>query len=201
MELKCTPLGPIGANCYQLEKNRKISLIDPGHEEESFVESMNDKNIPYILLTHGHYDHTGAVKRLKMEHPEAKIYIHEGDAQGAGSRLYPLVGEVEDLNYFHEGQVIDFEGSEILVHETPGHSLGSVCLEVEGHLFSGDTLFAGSMGRVDLPGGDYKIIMDSLKRLSKLDKKLEVHPGHGESSLLLIEMQTNPYLREAMGTY
>lgn len=199
MELKCTALGPIGANCYRIKDSNQLCLIDPGEGEDYFLKEVKEENITHILLTHGHYDHTGAVKKLKEMHPEAKVYIHQGDAvKNPSSPLFPLAGEVEDLNLLQDGQVIPFGSLEIKVIATPGHSKGSVCFQVENHLFTGDTLFAGSMGRVDLEGGDYNIIMKSLLSLSKMDKTLQVHPGHENSSTLERELKSNPYMQEAM---
>lgn len=200
MELEITALGPIGANCYQIQHENQLCLIDPGDEAERMVEKCKDKTVPLILLTHGHYDHVGAVKALKNAHPEATVYIHKGDAQGAGSQLCPLAGEVENLQYLEDGQEILFADTSIQVIATPGHSEGSVCFQVANHLFTGDTLFAGSMGRVDLPGGNYETIMKSLKILSNLPDSLLVHPGHDRSSTIGDEKRTNPYLREAMSS-
>lgn len=195
-----TPLGPIGANCYFLTDQESLCLIDPGDEEQKVISEVkkSGKNLELIILTHGHYDHTGAVKALKEEFPQVLIYIHEGDAQGAGSQLCPLAGEVSDLHYLEDGQILTFGSTEIKVLVTQGHSLGSVCFQVENELFTGDTLFEGSMGRVDFPGGSYETIMKSLKRLSQLPPQLNVHPGHGDSSTIERECKTNPYMQEAI---
>lgn len=198
VEIEISPLGPIGANCYQIRCGKELCLIDPGDEGDFLVEKFKENNLSLILLTHGHYDHTGAVKQLKQAHPEAEIYIHPGDAQGSGSRLYPLADEVKDLNLLKDGMQIPFLNSTIKVIATPGHSEGSVCFLLEDHLFTGDTLFAGSMGRTDLPGGDYETLMKSLKMLSILPENLHVHPGHECSTTIGAEKKSNPYLREAM---
>lgn len=200
MELEITALGPIGANCYQIHHENQLCVIDPGDEADRMLEKCKDKNLSLILLTHGHYDHVGAVKALKEAHPNAMVYIHQGDAQGAGSQLCPLAGEVENLQYLDDGQEIPFGDTNIKVIATPGHSEGSVCFLLADHLFTGDTLFAGSMGRVDLPGGNYQTIMKSLKKLSSLPDSLHVHPGHDISSTMGAEKKSNPYMREAMNS-
>lgn len=201
MNVSCLALGPIGANCYFLKDSGALCLIDPGDEPERVLSMVEEgeEELQLILLTHGHYDHTGAVKALTQKYPDVPVYIHKGDAQGAGTRIFPLVGEVSNLKDLEDGQKLKIGQSEITVYTTPGHSLGSVCFETNGHLFTGDTLFCGSMGRVDLPGGDYAVIMDSLKKLSKLPENWKVHPGHDRSSSIGMELVTNPYMHEAMG--
>ena len=154
--------------------------------------------LEYILLTHGHYDHTTGVPELHEMYPDAKIYIHQADANGAGSRLFPLAGEVDELLLYGEGDKLTLGGLTIDVLHTPGHSKGSVVLKVEDVLFCGDTLFCSSMGRTDLPGGSYTEIMASLKRLGELEGNFHVCPGHDITSTLDRERKTNPFLLEAM---
>ena len=154
--------------------------------------------VRYLLLTHGHYDHTTAVPALHRVYPQADIYIHQADANGAGSTLFPLTGEVDDLKLYDEGDVIRLGDHEIQVLHTPGHSPGSVTLKVEDVLFTGDTLFAGSCGRTDLRGGSYEQIMQSLKRLGELKGDFHVCPGHEATSTLERERRSNPFLMEAM---
>ena len=153
----------------------------------------------YILLTHGHYDHTTGVPDLKRRCPGAQVYIHQADANGAGSTLFPLAGQVAGLNYYKEGDTLTLGTLTIEVLETPGHSPGSVTLKVGNVLFTGDTLFCGSCGRTDLRGGSYDQIMDSLKRLGELEGDFHVCPGHDRTSTLEQERKYNPFLREAMG--
>ena len=153
----------------------------------------------YILLTHGHYDHTTAVPALHQALPKAEIYIHQADANGAGNRLFPLAGQVEGLKFYGEGDTLTLGELTIEVLHTPGHSPGSVTLKAGQVLFTGDTLFAGSMGRTDLAGGDEEQIMDSLKRLGGLEGNFHVLPGHMGTSELDRERRSNPYLRMAMG--
>ena len=187
MKVKLMQVGPIGTNCYLLEDEEtgKAAVIDPGEEADR-------------ILTHGHYDHTTAVPALGAALPDAKIYIHAADANGAGSRLFPLSGAVKQLHFYDEGDTLTLGSLTIHVMYTPGHSKGSVTLLVGDVLFTGDTLFAGSCGRTDLAGGSYEEIMSSLARLGKLEGDYHVCPGHDVTSTLERERQFNPFLREAM---
>ena len=202
MKVKLLRVGPIGTNCYILEDDQTnlAAVIDPGDEPELIQEALEKEGVEvrYLLLTHGHYDHTTAVPALHRVYPQADIYIHQADANGAGSTLFPLAGEVDDLKLYDEGDVIRLGDHEIQVLNTPGHSPGSVTLKVEDVLFTGDTLFAGSCGRTDLRGGSYEQIMQSLKRLGELKGDFHVCPGHEATSTLERERRSNPFLMEAM---
>ena len=202
MKVKLLRVGPIGTNCYILEDDQTnlAAVIDPGDEPELIQEALEKEGVEvrYLLLTHGHYDHTTAVPALHRVYPQADIYIHQADANGAGSTLFPLAGEVDDLKLYDEGDVIRLGDHEIQVLHTPGHSPGSVTLKVEDVLFTGDTLFAGSCGRTDLRGGSYEQILQSLKRLGELQGDFHVCPGHEATSTLERERRSNPFLMEAM---
>ena len=202
MQVKVLQVGPIGTNCYLLEdeKAHVAAVIDPGDEAGRILQVIKDDgvDVKYILLTHGHYDHTTAVPELHQALPQAEIYIHKADANGAGSRLFPLAGQVEGLKYYDEGDTLTLGSLTIQVLHTPGHSKGGVTLKVADVLFCGDTLFAGSCGRTDLAGGSYTEIMASLKRLGQLEGDFYVCPGHDVTSTLERERRSNPFLREAM---
>ncbi len=200
MKVRMMQVGPIGTNCYILEEDKKIAVIDPGDEAERILSVLEelDGQAEYILLTHGHYDHTTGVPALHAALPEAKIYIHRADADGAGNTVFPLAGQVKDLLFYDEGDALLLGGLTFEVLHTPGHSKGSVTLKVGDVLFTGDTLFAGSMGRADLPGGSEEEIMASLKRLGELEGSFHVCPGHMGTSELDRERKMNPYLRMAM---
>ena len=157
--------------------------------------------VRYLLLTHGHYDHTTAVPALHRVYPQADIYIHQADANGAGSTLFPLTGEVDDLKLYDEGDVIRLGDHEIQVLHTPGHTPGHVALfdPESKSLFTGDTLFRESIGRTDLPGGDYSWIMRSiLDSLIPLGEEVRVYPGHGPESTIGHEMLYNPFVVEVL---
>lgn len=202
MQVKVLQVGPIGTNCYILEDEaaKLAAVIDPGDEAEKILSVLKEDGVEtrYILLTHGHYDHTTGVPDLHRALPEAQVYIHKADAQGAGCRLFPLAGEIADLHFYDEGDTLPLGGLTIHVLHTPGHSKGGVTLQVGDVLFCGDTLFAGSCGRTDLNGGSYEEIMQSLKRLGQLPGDYHVCPGHDVTSTLERERKTNPFLREAM---
>lgn len=202
MQVKVLQVGPIGTNCYILEdeKARAAAIIDPGDEAGRILQVIEDDgvDVKYILLTHGHYDHTTAVPQLHKALPQAEIYIHRADANGAGSQLFPLAGQIPDLKFYDEGDTLALGDMTIQVLHTPGHSKGSVTLKVGDVLFCGDTLFAGSCGRTDLAGGSYAEIMASLKKLGQLPGDYHVCPGHDVTSTLERERRSNPFLREAM---
>ena len=202
MQVKVLQVGPIGTNCYLLEdeKAHVAAVIDPGDEAGRILQVIKDDgvDVKYILLTHGHYDHTTAVPELHQALPQAEIYIHKADANGAGSRLFPLAGQIPDLKFYDEGNALTLGELTIQVLHTPGHSKGSVTLKVGDDLFCGDTLFAGSCGRTDLAGGSYEEIMASLKKLGELPGDYHVCPGHDVTSTLERERRSNPFLREAM---
>ena len=200
MKVSMMQVGPIGTNCYILEDGGKIAIIDPGDEAERILSILSrlDSRVEYILLTHGHYDHTTAVPELHKALPEAKIYIHQADANGAGSRLFPLAGQVDDLLLYDEGDALPLGALTIEVLHTPGHSPGSVTLKAGDVLFTGDTLFAGDCGRTDLRGGSWEEILVSLGRLGKLEGNFHVLPGHGDTSDLDTERKINPYLKQGM---
>ena len=202
MKVKMMQVGPIGTNCYFLMEpdSGQMAIIDPGDEPELIQQAVEETgmSVKYILLTHGHYDHTTAVPALHRVYPDAAVYIHKADADGAGSRIFPLSGEMEGLQFYDEGDTLSLGALTIEVLHTPGHSPGSVTLKVGDALFCGDTLFAGSMGRTDLPGGSEAEIMASLKRLGQLEGDFHVLPGHMGTSTMDNERKYNPYLQMAM---
>ena len=202
MKISVMQLGAIATNCYIVmdEVNKKAAVVDPGDEAHRVLTYLEKENmtLSHILLTHGHYDHTTAVPELKKAVPDAQVYIHKADAGGAGSRLFPLLGQVDDLRFYDEGDVVHMGDITFEVLHTPGHSKGSIVLKTGDVLLTGDTLFAGSCGRTDLQGGDYEEIMVSLRRLGELQGNYTVCPGHDVSSDLDRERSRNPFLREAL---
>ena len=202
MEIKTLQVGPIGTNCYILcdEAEKLCAVIDPGGDASRVAAAVAKTGCApcAILLTHGHYDHTGGVADLQAQWPEVPTYLSRRD-QGAGDsymlQLFPPVANAKD---YDEGDTVRVGSLTLEVLATPGHSEGSVTLRCGDVLFCGDTLFAGSCGRTDFPGGSMKKIMASLKRLGELEGNLTVYPGHMEDSTLDQERSWNPYLRQAM---
>ena len=202
MEIKSLQVGPIGTNCYILcdEAEKLCAVIDPGGDASRVAAAVAKTGCApcAILLTHGHYDHTGGVADLQAQWPEVPTYLSRRD-QGAGDsymlQLFPPVANAKD---YDEGDTVRVGSLTLEVLATPGHSEGSVTLRCGDVLFCGDTLFAGSCGRTDFPGGSMKKIMVSLKRLGQLEGNLTVYPGHMEGSTLDQERSWNPYLRQAM---
>ena len=202
MKLKALQVGPIGTNCYLLidETTNKAAIVDPGDEADRILTTfpLRDLEVEYIFLTHGHYDHTPAVPELHEALPNAKVYIHKEDANGAGTHLFPLAGQISDLHYYGEGDKLPLGELTVKVLHTPGHSPGSVVLQVEDVLFCGDTLFAGSCGRCDLRGGSFPQMLQSLKRLYELPGNYHVLPGHDTLSTLDREREGNIYMMQAV---
>ena len=156
MKIKCLQVGPIGTNCYLLcdEDAKTCAVIDPGGDGARIAAAMAETGcVPCaILLTHGHYDHTGAVGDLQAKWPETPVYLNRRDvyADACTQQLFPLLsGDVRD---YDEGDTVAVGGLTVTVLATPGHSEGSVTLRCQDALFCGDTLFAGSCGRTDFPG-------------------------------------------------
>ena len=191
------PLGAYQTNTYIVrdrEDSKLCVVIDPGYEANTILDYLDEEGLTAkaILLTHGHFDHVGAVKELAAE-TGCDVYIHAAESQ-----LPPMMtaGALYYTHTYGEGdKVSPIEGMEIAVLHTPGHTPGSVCLLYGQHLFSGDTLFQGSCGRVDFPGGSPREMMESLNRLASLQLNYRVHPGHGDSTTLDTEKRTNPYMR------
>jgi glyoxylase-like metal-dependent hydrolase (beta-lactamase superfamily II) len=189
-------LGAYQTNCYILwnEESDRCVVIDPGYEPERVLAEAArlGKNIEAVLLTHGHFDHVGGVRTLAAE-TDCRVYLHEKDLSMPPQMT---AGPLYYTDLYREGDVLDLAGLKIRVIHTPGHTEGSVCLLVEDAMFSGDTLFEGSCGRTDLPGGDWATILKSLKRLTGMEKNYAVYPGHGPSTTLDDEKKWNPYMRQ-----
>ena len=191
------PLGAYQTNTYIVRPGENSDLcvvIDPGYEADTILAYLEEHHLTAkaILLTHGHFDHVGAVKELAAE-TGCEVYIHAAEAT-----LPPMMtaGPLYYTRTYAEGDTISpVPGMELKVLHTPGHTPGSVCLLYGQHLFSGDTLFQGSCGRVDFPGGNPQEMLQSLSRLASLQADYRVHPGHGDSTTLEHEKQYNPYMR------
>ena len=195
LQMQTLVLGMYETNCYLLwdDTQGECLVIDPGYQPETVIKAVKalGKTVAAILLTHGHFDHVGAVRQIFSEY-DCDIYLCPADCKmpemmTAGPLCY--------TNKLQEGDVLSLAGLTVQVLHTPGHTPGSVCFLVEDHLFSGDTLFAGSCGRTDLPCGDWDTLAASLNRLKNLEGEFTVYPGHGEETTLSAERRYNPYLR------
>ena len=198
------PVEPIGTNCCLIgdEAANVCAVVDPGGSPELVLDMVarSGLELKMVLLTHAHYDHVGAIPALLEQYPDLPVYAHEGELCPAGSPnpryFLPHLGG--NQRTYGEGDAVKLGGLVIRVLHTPGHSRGSVTLLAGDLMLSGDTLFAGSCGRVDLPGGDEGQMWASLARLGRLTEDWTVWPGHGEATSLDYEKQTNPYLRQAL---
>ena len=202
MLIKCIPVGNMEANCYVVtdEETLRCAIIDPGDESNVILDYVEDTKLKpeAIFLTHGHFDHTGAANAV-AEETGAPIWINKADTVSKGAvDMYRYRAPAGTL-FYSDGDTVDVGGLYFRVMETPGHSKGSVTLRCEDALFTGDTLFQGSCGRTDLPGGDMDMLMSSLRRLGELPGDFEIWPGHMDPSRMSVEKAVNQYLRYAMG--
>ena len=204
--IESLPVGKLRENCYLFicDDEKKGALIDPGANGEKIKRWLADKDvkIEYILLTHGHWDHIGAVEELRREY-NAIVGIHADDTAMLESPELnlsmiwstPISCQPADL-IFQDGQTFKVGNCEFKVIHTPGHSSGSSCFLTSEALFAGDTLFFESVGRTDLPGGSEEQIKESITtKLFSLPEKTRVLPGHGPETTIGREKKHNLYLR------
>ena len=190
---------PLYTNTFLIVTDQKHGiLIDAAAEPETYKKALAEQGatLTHILLTHGHYDHVGAVAALRRE-TGCKVYLDPADA--LGNDLYPLKSSDVDEVWPVSGSLAIDELT-FTVYHTPGHTPGSVVLALGNMLFCGDTLFAGSCGRTDMPGGSGIRMQQSLSMLAESDLRddAQVLPGHGESSTLGLERRSNPFMTEGM---
>ena len=194
LKIHTLTLGMYQTNTYIIheENSKGCCVIDPGYEADAILRKCEalGLNVEAILLTHGHFDHVGAVRDLAAD-TGCRVFACAEEEQ-----LPPMFtgGKLYVTDRYEEGTILNIAGLYIRVLHTPGHTPGSVCLLVDDVIFSGDTLFAGSCGRTDI-GGSWTEIQASLKRLSLLEGDFTVYPGHGESTTLAAERRYNPYMR------
>jgi len=197
--IKSLPVGPLYTNCFIIgcDDTKEAAVVDPGGDSDKILMSLADDKLTlkYILNTHGHFDHVAGNKMLK-EATGAKILIHEEDATLLTT---PSMGLSADNlqaadEFMKDGDKITFGNITLEVIHTPGHSLGGVSLYTDGHVFVGDTLFAGSIGRTDFPGGSYDTLIDSVKdRLFPLGDEVMVYSGHTAETTIGNEKKYNPF--------
>lgn len=195
LNIHILPLGDYMTNCYILHNagSNACLVVDPGYEANTILGFLKARKLECnaILLTHGHFDHVGAVRDLASE-TDCDVYISAAELS-----LPPMItnGPLYHTHTYPESGSLSLAGMQLRIIPTPGHTPGSVCLSVEDTLISGDTLFAGSCGRTDLPGGNWAQILASLKKLAALPGDCRVLPGHGGETTLERERSHNPYMR------
>lgn len=196
MKLDILPIGQYEENVYVLHDKGHVLIIDPGRSAKTIASVIaQDETVDAVILTHGHADHTQAADDIsEMYH--CPVYMNREDyilvdPSFAGKHGFdgPVYSEILDLQAVMKIGVFDLQ-----IHYTPGHTAGSVCVQYKNLLFSGDTLFAGSIGRTDLYSGDEMQMAQSLEYLKKLPHDLKVLPGHGPSSTIGMEIKRNPFM-------
>jgi len=200
-------VGALQTNCYILQPNHGAIIIDPGDEPERIVRFLNDIKVEpsQIIATHTHFDHVLGVDsiRAKLNVP---FLIHRDDLsmlESMQNRVHQFMGfdvppppKVD--RYLKDGDLLNVGDETIRVLHTPGHSPGSISLSGDGYVFTGDALFNQSIGRTDLPGGDLKTLIHSIReRLFKLDDATTVYPGHGPETTIGDEKLANPFVGKA----
>ncbi len=194
MELRVFTIGSYRTNCYMAwgDGSDSCIVVDPGYEPEYLLEQLRllRKKVAAILLTHGHFDHIGGVKTI-AEETGCPVYIHANDLC-----LNPRLtgGDVYHTHTYGEGDTLELAGLTLQVLHTPGHTPGCVCLVCGDVMFAGDTLFAGTCGRTDLPYSDPAQMRTSLDRLAALEGDYRVLPGHGSGTTLNEERMLNPFM-------
>jgi glyoxylase-like metal-dependent hydrolase (beta-lactamase superfamily II) len=199
-------LGPYASNCYLVwgESSKEGIIIDPGAEADKILQRVKDLGleVKFIVLTHAHIDHVGALKEVK-EATDAEVVIHADDAGSlqTGHSLNPAFGPSLQPppppdRLLKDGASIDVGGLRFSVLHTPGHTPGGICLLGEGVVFTGDTLFYSSIGRFDMPGGSGSQLINGIHtKLMVLPDNTAVYPGHGPETTIGTERQWNPFLR------
>jgi hydroxyacylglutathione hydrolase len=184
------------------EQHRQAVIFDPGDNISNIISKINEHHLTpiFILNTHAHPDHLGAAAELQKRF-DLPFAIHEDEVQSYNNakNLGLMLGlfhlQLPNItNFLSDGQILEINSLQLQVLHTPGHTPGSVCFLTGNHLFAGDTLFRGSIGRTDLPGGSSKQIMESLKKLRFLPANTIIYPGHGETTTLEEELKSNPFL-------
>ena len=209
MQIKYMQLGMVCTNCYIFwaDGSDQCAVVDPGDDGQQVASLIQGLKLTpvAILLTHSHFDHVLGIPGLRETWPDLPVYCHPADIPEEVSETMfgmtvPTVAAFGNVTPYSEGDTVAVGPLTVKVIHTPGHTPGSVTLMVEGEgvLFTGDTLFRGSMGRTDLPGGSYADLTASLKKLAALPGDYKVYPGHEGFSSLDTERKTNFFMQEAM---
>jgi len=204
MQIETVIVGQLDTNCYVVfdEESREAMVIDPGDEPDKIRAYIDARKLrpTFIIFTHAHYDHVCAVKELN-EHYLAKVVMHEAEAQTYDSTKKLCMSWGYDADDFPPPDLAVKEGDEVQVGKacfrvihTPGHTTGGICLYGENLLFAGDTLFLGSVGRTDRPGGNMEHLLQSLKKLTLLNPATRVLCGHDEETTIGRERSSNPFM-------
>jgi len=203
--LESLAVGPLQTNCFVVacEETRKGIVVDPGDNVQAILDAIgrNEVELVEIVATHGHFDHIGRAATL-VERTGVPFAAHRGDLHiiGALQSVAGSFGLSADppphvSRYLEEGDTVEFGNTSVRVLHTPGHSPGGIALVWPGNAIVGDTVFAGSIGRTDFEGGDLDILLESVRtRLFPLGDGVRLHPGHGGSTTVAQERQTNPFL-------
>lgn len=211
MEVITLTLSPLETNCYIVKTGENSGVvIDPADDADIILAAASEKdiNLKKILLTHGHFDHTGAAAAIK-EKLDIPVYIHKDDevmlSDGNKALAFFCPGKpynpVEATKLLKDGEIVEQDGVKFRVMHTPGHSAGSVCYIVDisdglNLMFAGDTIFKDSIGRSDGYSGDYIVQKDTLDKLKKLEEDYLIYPGHGPSTTLKEEKRFNPFISD-----
>lgn len=205
MFIEIVPAGIYAVNCYIIADSNKVgAVIDPGGSADRIMKAIEENGIEvkYIIATHGHGDHIGAIEELRAR-TGAKFIAHELEKEILNDKEKNLTAcmgvehvEIEADEYVKEGDIVEVGELSLEIIHTPGHTPGGMCIRTGEYLFTGDTLFALSVGRSDLYGGDFGKLQESLKKLKGMDDHLKVLPGHGSASTLKTEKKRNSYMNE-----
>lgn len=200
MIIKTYPIGVYEENIYVLvdEKSKDACIVDPGGNADILIQKIEELNcnVKYILLTHGHFDHVEALNEIESKY-KAPIYMNENEVYFMKSDKTVFGSLPKEYNIVKDGDTLPFGDGEIKCIHTPGHTKGGMCYLYKEAMFTGDTLFKGSVGRSDFIGGDFNELINSIKtKLMILDEGIKVYPGHMEPSTIGYEKLKNPFLQD-----
>ncbi len=199
--------GPLDVNCYIVgcPQTRECAIIDPGGHGEQIIETLQELNLRPVALidTHGHFDHIGGNAYLMASADSLRLYLHSDDLQYLRNARehadywgMSFEDSPEPTDLLGGGEVIEAGSLRFKIIHTPGHSPGGISILLPGHVFTGDALFEGSIGRTDLPGGKHDLLISSIReKLLVLPGDTIVHPGHGPETTIAKEIQSNPFIR------